>query len=61
MYGYLVSEVSGAGMRLQARIVQDRLHGPRILYEAWAAGHLSNRGLRGLIPETWFYMDWPEL
>ncbi len=47
-------------MRLLAEIVQDRLNGPRILYDAWAAGQISNDDLRGLIPDTWLYVDWPE-
>jgi hypothetical protein len=52
-YGGVVSEVSEAGMRLLAEIVQDRLDGPRILYDAWAAGLVSDLDLRGLIPDTW--------
>jgi hypothetical protein len=55
-----VSEVSEAGMRLLAEIVQDRLEGPRILHDAWAARLVSNLDLRGLIPDTWLYVDWPE-
>ena len=47
-------------MRLLAEIVQDRLNGPRIPYDAWAAGQISNDDLRGLIPDTWLYVDWPE-
>ncbi len=47
-------------MRLQADIVQDRLNGPRILHGAWDAGQISDLDLRGLIPDTWLYMDWPE-
>jgi hypothetical protein len=47
-------------MRLRAEIVQDRLDGPRILYDAWAAGPVSDLDLRGLIPDTWLYVDWPE-
>lgn len=47
-------------MRLLADIVYDRLEGPRILYDAWAAGQVSADDLRGLIPDTWLYVDWPE-
>jgi hypothetical protein len=47
-------------MRLHAQIVQDRLSGPRILYDAWVAGEVSDLDLRGLVPDTWLYMDWPE-
>jgi hypothetical protein len=55
-----VIEVSEAGMRLLAEIVQDRLMGPRVLYDAWASGQISNDDLRSLIPDTWLYVDWPE-
>jgi hypothetical protein len=53
-------EVSEAGMRLMAEVVQDRLQGPQILYDAWSAGLLSDPDLRALIPDTWLYVDWPE-
>jgi hypothetical protein len=43
-------------MRLLAEIVQ----GPQILYDSWAAGQVSDQDLRGLIPDTWLYVDWPE-
>jgi hypothetical protein len=56
----LVIEVSEAGMRLLAEIVQDRLSGPRVLYDAWAGGQISDGDLRMLIPDTWLYVDWPE-
>jgi hypothetical protein len=39
-------------MRLLADIVCDRLEGPRILYDACAAGQVSADDLRGLIPDT---------
>jgi hypothetical protein len=47
-------------MRLLAGIVQDRLNGPRVLHDAWAAGQVSDGDLRTLIPDTWLYVDWPE-
>jgi hypothetical protein len=47
-------------MRLMAEIVQDRLEGPRILFDAWATGQVSDLDLRGLIPDIWLYVDWPE-
>jgi hypothetical protein len=47
-------------MRLMARIVQDRLQGPQILYDAWSSQLISDLDLRGLIPDTWLYVDWPE-
>ena len=47
-------------MRLLAEIVQDRLNGPRVLYDAWAGGQISDCDLRPLIPDTWLYVDWPE-
>jgi hypothetical protein len=47
-------------MRLLAEIVQDRLDGPRALYDAWAGGQISDCDLRPLIPDTWLYVDWPE-
>jgi hypothetical protein len=47
-------------MRLLAQIVSDRLSGPRLLYDAWAAGRVSDGDLRELIPDTWLYIDWPE-
>ena len=47
-------------MRLLAEIVQDRLNGPQVLYDAWAGGQISNCDLRTLIPDTWLYVDWPE-
>lgn len=53
-------EVPEAGMRLLAEIVQDRLNGPRILHDAWAAGQVAGGDLRTLIPDTWLYVDWPE-
>lgn len=59
-YAGLVSEVSEAGMRLLAEVVQDRLNGPQVLYDAWAGGQISNYDLRTLIPDTWLYVDWPE-
>ena len=59
-YGGVVSEVSEAGMRLLSEIVQDRLDGPRILHDAWVTGLVSDLDLRGLIPDTWLYVDWPE-
>jgi hypothetical protein len=55
-----VSEVSEAGRRLLVEIVQDRLNGPRFLYDAWAGGRIFDGDLRDLIPETWLYVDWPE-
>lgn len=51
-------EVSHAAMRLLAGIVADRFQGPRILFDAWAAGAVSNEDLRQLIPDTWLYVDW---
>lgn len=59
-YAGLVSEVSEAGMRLLAEIVQDRLSGPQVLYDAWAGGQIADCDLRALIPDTWLYVDWPE-
>ena len=47
-------------MRLLAEIAQDRLNGPRVLYDAWADGQISDCDLRPLIPDTWLYVDWPE-
>jgi hypothetical protein len=47
-------------MRLLAEIVQDRLNGPRVLYNAWVGGQISSCDLRALIPDTWLYLDWPE-
>jgi hypothetical protein len=47
-------------MRLLVEIVSDRLEGPQVLYNAWAAGHVSDVDLRDLIPDTWLYVDWPE-
>ena len=47
-------------MRLLAEIVQDRLNGPRVLYDAWVGGQISDCDLRPLIPDTWLYVDWPE-
>jgi hypothetical protein len=55
-----VIEVSEAGKRLLAEIVQDRMNGPQALYDAWAAGQISDRDLPALIPDTWLYVDWPE-
>ena len=55
-----MSGVSGASMRLLVEIASDRLDGPRVLYHAWAAGHVSDVDLRNLIPDTWLYVDWPE-
>jgi hypothetical protein len=59
-YACLVIEVSDAGKRLLAEIVGDRLNGPKVLYDAWAAGQISDGDLRVLIPYTWLYVDWPE-
>lgn len=59
-YGGVMVEVSEAGMRLMAEIVHDRLQGPRILHDAWSAGLISDLDLRGLIPDTWLYVGWPE-
>lgn len=59
-YAGLVSEVSQAAMRLLAEIVQDRPNGPRVLYDAWAGGQISDCDLRPLIPHTWLYVAWPE-
>jgi hypothetical protein len=53
-----MSQVSEASMRLLAEIVSDRLEGPRVLYDAWAAGDVSDVDLRDLIPDTWLYVDW---
>jgi hypothetical protein len=47
-------------MRLLAAIVQDWLNGPRVVYDAWADGQISDCDLRALIPDTWLYVDWPE-
>jgi hypothetical protein len=47
-------------MRLLAEIVQVRLGGPRVLYDAWFGGQISDCDLRPLIPDTWLYVDWPE-
>jgi len=47
-------------LRLMAHIVQDRLEGPQILYVARSARLISDLDLRGLIPDTWLYVDWPE-
>lgn len=47
-------------MRLLAEIVQARFNGRRILYDAWTARQIANADLRGLIPDTWLYVDWPE-
>jgi hypothetical protein len=47
-------------MRLLAEIVSDRMNGPQILYDAWAAGRISDGDLRELIPDAWLYVDWPE-
>jgi hypothetical protein len=47
-------------LKLLAEILQDRLNGPRVLYDAWADGQISDCGLRPLIPDTWLYVDWPE-
>jgi hypothetical protein len=55
-----VIEVSEAGKRLLAEIVGDRLNGPKVLYDARAAGQISDGDLRVLIPDTWLYVDWPE-
>ncbi len=55
-----MNEMSEGGMRLLAEIVQDRPSGPRLLHDAWAAGSVSDVDLRGLIPDTWLYADWPE-
>jgi hypothetical protein len=57
-YGGLVSKVPEADMRLLAEIVQHRFKGPRVLHDAWAAGQISDDGLRELIPDTWLYVDW---
>jgi hypothetical protein len=59
-YACLVIEVSEAGKRLLAEIAGDRLNGPKVLYDAWAAGQISEGDLRALIPDTWLYVDWPE-
>jgi hypothetical protein len=59
-YACLVIEVSEAGKRLLAEIVGDRLNGPKVLYDARAAGQISDGDLRVLIPDTWLYVDWPE-
>jgi hypothetical protein len=59
-YACLVIEVSDAGKRLLAEIVGDRLNGPKVLYDAWTAGQISDGDLRVLIPDTWLYVDWPE-
>jgi hypothetical protein len=56
----VVNEVSEAGMRLLGEIVQDRLDGPRVLYDAWSTGRVCDCDLRALIPDTWLYVDWPE-
>jgi len=47
-------------MRLMAEIVQDRLQGPRILYDAWSAQLISDLDRCGLIPGTWLCVEWPE-
>jgi hypothetical protein len=47
-YACLVIEVSDAGKRLLAEIVGDRLNGPKVLYDAWAAGQISDGDLRAL-------------
>ena len=49
-YAWLVIEVSEAGKRLLAEIVGDRLNGPKVLYDAWAAGQISDLDLRGSFP-----------
>ena len=59
-YACLVIEVSEAGKRMLAEIAGDRLNGPKVLYDAWAAGQISDGDLRALIPDTWLYVDWPE-
>lgn len=48
-YAGLVSEVSEAGICLLAEIVQDRLNDPRVLYDAWVGGQISDCDLRPLI------------
>jgi hypothetical protein len=55
-----VIEVSEAGKRLLAEIVGNRLNGPKVLYDAWAAGQITDSDLHALIPDTWLYVDWPE-
>lgn len=59
-YAGRVIEVSEAAKRLLAEIVGDRLNGPKVLYDAWAAGQISDGDLRALIPDTWLYVDCPE-
>ena len=59
-YAGLVGGVSEADVRLLAEIVQDRLNGPRVLYDAWVGGQISDCDLRPLIPDTWLYVDWPK-
>jgi hypothetical protein len=49
-YACLVIEVSEAGKRMLAEIAGDRLNGPKVLYDAWAAGQISDGDLRALIP-----------
>jgi hypothetical protein len=41
-------------------IVSDRNKGPETLHSAWVRGLVSNEDLRGLIPDTWLYMESPE-
>jgi hypothetical protein len=38
-----VIEVSDAGKRLLAEIAGDRLNGPKVRYDAWAAGQITRR------------------
>lgn len=59
-YCAAVTEMSEAAQRLLSTIVSDRNMGPETLFSAWDGGLVSNEDLRGLIPDTWLYMDSPE-
>jgi hypothetical protein len=52
--------MSESAQRLLSKIVLDRNNGPEILSAAWAGRLASDEDLRGLVPDTWLYMDWPE-
>ncbi|HEU5469087.1 MAG TPA: hypothetical protein VFV67_00425 [Actinophytocola sp.] len=45
-------EMSEPAIRLQGEVI-GHPDGPRVLFHAWTAGVVSDRDLRGLIPDAW--------
>jgi hypothetical protein len=52
--------VSNAAALLEAEII-GKLDAPKLLYDAWVSGRVSDRDLADLIPHTWLRHDWPEM